>query len=84
MRKSCVQYVHNLFETGVASGVRVCTTYVYFIVNLCKSVGQVEVLLPSTQNLSAELYHLKNDQFSLLFDSFTHFPQPLLLLSKKI
>ena len=84
MLKSCAKNVQSLFVRVPIHCGRVCTFIVRGAVCYRHLVGQVRVIQPSTRFYSTWLYTDICMDFYLLWRSFTHIPQPLLLLRQEI
>ena len=84
MLSACVKLVQNLSETGLFVGARLYT----FIIRSARLVGNVlgkpRVVRAFIPYPSTLFYTPIFTRLHLLQTSYTHNPQPLLLLSKKI
>ena len=84
MLKHCVKLVHSLSTQGLLASVRLYTKSIQVAGVFRKMVGEVVVIQPSYQNLSTRFCDVYFVKLPLLKQSFTPFPQTLLLTTKKV
>ena len=84
MLKACAQLVQKLSVVGLVTGARLYTFIIRILRSAAWLVGKPRVVRVFVLYLSTLFYTLIFTKIHLLTTSYTHNPQPLLLLSKKI